>query len=103
MVARKKVVAKSKVVSPLRVGNAVLIRTVTMAYTGKIVGLTATEILLADAAWIADTGRYSTSLATGFPQQAEIEPYPDKAVVSVNRGGLIDAVDWQHGLPRTVQ
>lgn len=94
----KKVV--KKVQSPLRVGNAVLIRTVTLYYTGRIVSVTADEILIEDAAWIADTGRYSTALREGA--LGEIESYPD-GVVSIGRGAVIDVADWSHPLPRTVK
>lgn len=91
----------SKAQSPLRNGNAVFIRTVTMYYTGQIVGVTKDEVLLANAAWIADTGRFSTALSTG--QLSEIEPYPDGIVVSVSRGAIIDACAWTHALPRATK
>lgn len=92
---------KVPVRSPIRVGNSVFIRTVTMHYTGKIVGLSKEEILLADAAWIADSGRFAQALVSGSLN--EVEPYPDKATVSVSRGGVIDVSDWLHELPRAVK
>ncbi len=98
----KKAVKKSAPVrSPLRVGNKVFIRTVTHHYTGMIVGLDKQEILLRDAAWIADDGRFHTAMATGALD--EIEPYPDAVTVSINRGALLDANDWLHDLPRAVR
>lgn len=87
--------------SPLRDGNTVFIRTVTMYYTGQIVGVTKEEVLLASAAWIADTGRFSTALSTG--KLSEVEPYPDGVVVSVSRGAIIDACAWTHALPRAAR
>ena len=83
----------------LRVGDAVLIRTVTMAYTGRIVAITDSDIVLEDAAWIASTGRYSVALATG--DLDEVEPYPAGVVVA--RGGLIDVAPWAHSLPRVAK
>lgn len=85
--------------SPLSVGNKVFLRTVTHYYTGKILQVTATEIILDDAAWIADTGRFSNALATGV--FSEVEPFP--ATISVNRGAFVDATHWPHDLPRAVK
>ena len=42
----KKAAAAAKVLSPLRVGNAVYIRTVTMHHTGLIEAVTAEEVVL---------------------------------------------------------
>jgi hypothetical protein len=94
------VVAKKqeKFVSPLAVGTKVFIRTVTMHYTGRVVGLTRTEILIADAAWIAESVRFATTLKTG--ELSEVEPYPEGVVVSVNRESLCDVSRWLHDLPR---
>ena len=93
--------AKDKIiaVTPLRAGNLVLVRTVTNYYTGRVEEVTEHEILLSDAAWIPDTGRFATALSTG--SLGEVEPYPEGCVVSVNRGAVVDACDWKHGLPRT--
>lgn len=84
---------------PLKRGADYLIRTVTMYYTGKVVDVTPTSILLADAAWIPDTGRYHECLNTG--KLAVIEPYPDTVVVG--SGGFIDAAPWTHALPRNAK
>ena len=94
---------RGDVQSPIRVGQKVLIRAVTMYYTGEIVGVTDQEILIAKAAWIADTGRFSQALAKGASALNEIEPYPDDAVVSVGRGAVIDVVTWTHELPTEVK
>ena len=85
-----------KIQSPLRVGNGVFIRGVTNYYTGKIVALTRDEIVLTDAAWIADTGRFSGALRSGVLN--EVEPYP--GTVTVGRGAVCDVTDWPHPLPR---
>lgn len=98
---KKKNDITNEIQSPIRIGNSVFIRTVTMYYTGEIVGVTDGEVLIQNAAWIADTGRFSKALATG--ELNEIEPYPDGAVVSVSRGAIIDVCNWKHALPRTVK
>lgn len=82
--------------APLSVGKTVLIRGVTFYYTGRIVALDATEIILSDAAWVADTGRFGAALATG--KLAEYEPYP--GLVSVARASVCDVAEWTHDLPR---
>ena len=58
--------------------------------------MTPTELELEDAAWIADTGRWSNALVKGT--LTEVEPYP--AGVSIARGAVIDVSPWQHTLPR---
>jgi len=81
---------------PYPVGDNVFIRTVTMHYTGKIESVTDSDIVLSDAAWIADSGRFSEALRTG--SLAEVEPYPYGCIVA--RGGLLDVSPWRHPLPR---
>lgn len=84
---------------PLTVGNAIFVRTVTGYYTGRLAEITATDLLLAEAAWIADTGRWNNALVTG--QLDDVEPYPDP--VSVSRGSVVDVTTWNHPLPREVK
>lgn len=88
-----------KIQSPLRVGNSVFIRTVTNYYTGRVVGVTKSEILLTDAAWVADTGRFADFLKTGNAN--EVEPYPDGMVVSVPRDSGAEVSNWAHPLLRS--
>ena len=74
---------------PWEIGSIYLIRTVTMIDTGRLVAVTPQELVLEDAAWIADTGRFSDALKSlSFN---EIEPFPDGRVI-VGRGGIIDAI-----------
>ena len=78
------------------VGKLYLIRSVTMYYTGRLVRITKTDLLLEDAAWIADTGRFHTALKIGSFN--EIEPFIKPVIVS--RGSIVDATIWNHALPR---
>ena len=72
-----------------QIGKPYLIRTVTMIDTGILVAVTEHEIILSDAAWIADTGRFAAALkACEFN---EVEPFPE-GLVSVNRGSIIESV-----------
>ena len=75
--------------SAWEIGKIYLIRTVTMIDTGRLVAVTPTELVLEDAAWIADTGRFSDALKS--LEFNEVEPFPDGLVI-VGRGAVIDAV-----------
>lgn len=83
---------------PYEVGKNYLIRTVTMIQTGRVVEVGRQEIVLEDAAWIADTGRFSVMLED-TSKANEVEPYPDGRRVVVGRGAVIDAVQIDD-LPR---
>jgi hypothetical protein len=74
---------------PYEIGQPHLIRTVTMIDTGIIVRVTQQEIVLKDAAWIADTGRFADAVKRA--EFGEVEPFPDGEVI-VGRGAVIDAV-----------
>jgi len=75
---------------PYAVGANYLIRTVTMTYTGKLVEVGGKELVLVDAAWIPDSGRWADAVAKC--QFAEVEPYPDGERVIIGRGAILDAV-----------
>lgn len=74
---------------PWKLGSVYLIRTVTMIQTGRLKRVTAQELVLEDAAWIADTGRFANALVS--MDFSEIEPFPAGDVI-VGRGSVIDAV-----------
>lgn len=65
-------------------------------YTGRLVRVFPQEIVLEDAAWIADTGRYADALKNGTLKEVE----PIEGLCIVGRGAIIDAVPWKHALPR---
>lgn len=74
---------------PWEIGKIYLIRTVTMIDTGRLVAVTEQELVLEDAAWIADTGRFSDAIKKA--DFGEVEPFPDGRVI-IGRGSVIDAV-----------
>ena len=78
------------------IGANYIIRTVTHIQTGRVVAVGESEIVLEDAAWIADTGRFSGALAKS--DFSEVEPFPEGRVI-VGRGALIDAAKIET-LPR---
>ena len=79
-----------------RIGTNYLVRTVTHYYSGKLLALTPGELVLGEAAWIPDTGRFSVAVADGV--LSEVEPYPGEVLVM--RGAVVDACKWKHALPR---
>lgn len=78
------------------IGTNVIVRTVTLYYTGRLVAIEDGFLILADAAWIADTGRFHQALTNGTLN--EIEPYPGECYVS--SGAIVDVSPWHHELPR---
>lgn len=75
-------------------GKSYLIRCVTHFQLGKIEQVTDTDIILSDASWVADTGRFSEALKTG--NLKENEPFFGDCIVA--RGAIVDAVEWPHNL-----
>ena len=78
-----------------QVGKSYFIRTVTHYLVGRLVEIGNHELVLEDAAWVADTGRYHDALKSG--KFNEVEPYVGP--VCVGRGSLIDATLYPFKLP----
>jgi|WetSurMetagenome_2_1015567.scaffolds.fasta_scaffold115634_2 hypothetical protein len=71
----------SNVVLPVKVGDKVMVRTVTYHYTGEIADVSAWPFVrLTKAAWIADSGRFMDALVTG--NFKEVEPFPRGTTVN---------------------
>lgn len=81
------------------VGKNVIVRTVTMIYTGKLQEVTKDYLVLVDGSWIPETDRYMQFVANGSVK--EWEPYPDGLPVFVNRGALLDMCELRSALPRS--
>lgn len=76
---------------PYEIGKNYLIRTVTMTQSGRLVFVGEHELVLEDAAWIADTGsRFADSLKD-CNKFSEVEPF-DKPVI-IGRGAIVDATE----------
>ena len=84
-------------IQPFEIGKAYLIRTVTMIDIGIVKSVGDKELVLSDASWIADTGRFYDTLKNGIEGLNEVEPFTDDVIIG--RGALIDAVEWKHPLP----
>lgn len=81
------------------VGKNVIVRTVTMIYTGRLIEVTATDFILVDCSWIPETERYMQFVAEG--KVRECEPYPDGLPVYINRGAYLDLCELKKDLPRS--
>lgn len=79
--------------------GAVAIRTVTLYYTGVVRRVIPGFVILGEAAWIPDAGRWSTFLADGTPN--EVEPFPDEVAVAL--GAIVDVAPWSAALPRKIK
>lgn len=74
---------------PYEIGKNYLIRTVTYHNTGRLVAVHQQELVLEDAAWIADSGRFSDALKSC--EFSEVEPFVAGRRVIIGRGSIIDA------------
>lgn len=77
----------------------VIIRTVTMIYTGILVEVTKEEFVLIKCSWIPETDRYMSFVAEG--KTKECEPFPEELRVRVNRGALMERCELKSQLPRS--
>lgn len=81
---------------PFKIGSAYFIRTVTYFATGKLKAIVGHFLVLEDAAWIADTGRFSDAIAKGI--MSEVEPVNVDMFVNIN--SITDAFPFKFKLPR---
>jgi len=86
-------------VSNYPVGKNVIVRTVTMIYTGRLQEVTSTDLVLVDCSWIPETERFMQFVAEGAVK--ECEPYPDGLPVYINRGACLDLCELKKALPRS--
>ena len=74
---------------PWEIGKPYFIQTVTHYYLGRLTGITENELVVCDASWVANTGRFNEFIDGGEP--AENEPYRTSSHVIISRGALISA------------
>lgn len=84
---------------PFRVGKKYFIRTVTYHVTGKVKKISGGFLVLEDAAWIADSGRFNEAINKG--ELNEVEPVDVQVMLNIN--SITDAYEWTHKLPREVK
>ena len=80
-------------IGPWVIGRKYFIRTVTMHLTGELISVGPQELVLKDAAWIADSGRFHEAIRD--PRKCtEVEPFAQNVIVG--RGSIIDATEIPH-------
>ena len=80
---------------PFEIGGKYYIRTVTYHATGKVKKIIGKFLVLEDAAWIADSGRFREAIMNGV--LSEVEPVDE---MFLNTDTITDAFNWTHKLPR---
>ena len=80
-------------------GANILIRSATVYNVGRLTEIDEDFLLLEDASWVADTGRWTEAHESG--SFSELEPHRPGSVF-VARGGIVDITPWGHELPREV-
>ena len=98
--ALEKVQTEKPEVCPFRVGESWFIRCVTYHCTGRVKAIVGRFLVLEEAAWIAESGRFSNAIQEGVKILSEVEPV-DRMVVNLH--AIVDAFPWNHPLPREQQ
>ena len=80
--------------NPFEVGQSYFFRTVTYHLVGTVTATIGDFLVLEDASWVADSGRFAQALQKAT--LAEVEPV-GKAFLSLS--SITDAFPWVHALP----
>lgn len=81
---------------PFKIGQAYLIRTVTLYYTAKVSDIVGKFLILDECAWIPDTGRFMQAIEKGT--FGEVEPMGNSIIL--NTDSVIDATPIDFKLPK---
>lgn len=79
-------------------GRNVFVRTATHYHIGRFSHVKDGFMMLSDAAWVADTGRFHEFLKTGKVNEAE--PFVDDVLIPLT--SIIDVTNWGHALIKEV-
>ena len=79
---------------PFKVGESWFMRGVTYHLVGKVAKLEGKFLVLENASWIADSGRFMNAIKEG--KLSEVEPVGDAVI---NTDAIVDAFPWKHKLP----
>jgi hypothetical protein len=77
------------------IGKSFFFRTVTYHLTGRVKNIFGNMLVLEDAAWIADSGRFQQAIKEG--KLNEVEPVGDAIL---NLSTVTDMFPWKHKLPK---
>ena len=88
---------------PYKIGEIYFIRTVTFYFAGRLKEVFENELVLTEASWISETGRFNESLKDASLLD-EVEMYPDDTDVIIGRGAIIDvSIPAWEKLPSTTK
>lgn len=82
---------------PYIIGKKYIIRTVTMVNVGQITDIIGNFIVMRDAVWVSDTGRWSECLAKADGFQ-EVEPFKNDIHININ--SIIDSSIYDFQMPK---
>jgi len=83
---------------PFKVGEKYFIRTITYHLTGRVKEIVGKFLVMEDAAWIADSGRFNETTKNGSLD--EVEPFNGKETY-LNIDSVVDAFLWTFDLPNS--
>ena len=83
---------------PFDIGKSYFIRTVTYHVVGIVEELKGQFLVLSEASWVADSGRFSKAIVEG--ELSEVEYVGD---MIVNTSSIADACVWRHKLPKVTK
>jgi hypothetical protein len=84
---------------PFKIGDGVLIRTVTHYALGKVGAIGRDFITLSEGGWLADTGRLGECLSKGTVNEFERAP----SWIMIGRGAICDVFPWAHEIPKSTK
>ena len=86
---------------PFKVGQSVVIRSVTFHHLGRIKEFSGSYVILEKASWLAESGvQFGKMMEKGIGGETELEFVGDAAV---NCSSVVDVFLWKHDLPTTSQ
>ena len=80
---------------PFQEGKSYFIRTVTYHFIGTIKEIVGKWIILKDASWVADSGRFHEALEKGTLSEVE---YMKSAIINMDT--ITDATEWENKVPK---
>jgi len=80
---------------PFEIKSSYFFRTVTYHIVGTVKSVSGKFLVLEDAAWVADSGRFQQAINGGKLDEVE----PVKVETYLNIDSITDAFEWKHKLP----
>ena len=77
------------------IGKSFFVRTVTYHLVGKVKKIVGSFLVLENASWVADSGRFMNAIKSGTLN--EVEPV---GIAFLNLSSCVDFFPWKHDLPK---